>query len=137
MDESKTWYDPTSPNYYHTYIVTAILALLAFPVSSIKNLSGLRYLTIFSVSAIIYIIIVRSHLFLKTKTRQRLLFVKLHLCIPSIKQLQRVILNLNTSSSVGIQSLVGPFVLLLTLVTLTSSQSLLNFNLPWKKEPIR
>jgi len=57
MDESKTWYDPTSPNYYHTYIITAILALLAFPVSSIKNLSGLRYLTIFSVSAIIYIII--------------------------------------------------------------------------------
>jgi len=58
VETIKHWYtDPSDPEYYHTYIIIGILAILAFPVSSIKNLSGLRYLTIFSVSAILYIII--------------------------------------------------------------------------------
>jgi len=56
-EQSKAWYDPASDQYYLTYITIALLACLSFPISSIKNLSGLRYLTIFSVLAICYIII--------------------------------------------------------------------------------
>jgi len=57
-EDSKKWYDPSSDWYYMTYITIGILATLSFPISSIKNLSGLRYITVFSVFAICYIIIV-------------------------------------------------------------------------------
>jgi len=56
-EDSKKWYDPSSDWYYMTYITIGILATLSFPISSIKNLSGLRYITVFSVFAICYIII--------------------------------------------------------------------------------
>ena len=53
------WSVPTDPNYNMSYLVIGALAILAFPLASVKNLSGLRHLTIFSVLAITYIIVVR------------------------------------------------------------------------------
>jgi len=54
---SFNWSNPTDPHYNMTYIVIGALAILAFPLASVKNLSGLRHLTIFSVIAITYIIV--------------------------------------------------------------------------------
>ena len=55
---SAAWINPNSDKYYYTYITIAIIGVLCFPLASVKNLSGLRHLTIFSVVAIMYFLFV-------------------------------------------------------------------------------
>lgn len=55
-DEAYAWSHP-GDQYYHTYIIIAIVAVLAYPIACFKNLSAFRYLTIFGVGMVTYIII--------------------------------------------------------------------------------